>query len=37
VLRQSLATNPRHPPGWRQINLFRRACLKVLNWVELRP
>jgi RNA polymerase sigma factor (sigma-70 family) len=35
VLRRSLATNPRQPPGWRQINLFRQACLKILTWVEL--
>jgi RNA polymerase sigma-70 factor (ECF subfamily) len=35
VLRQSMQTQPRQPPGWRQINLFRQACLKVLSWVEL--
>jgi RNA polymerase sigma factor (sigma-70 family) len=35
VLRQSLATHSRQPPGWRQINLFRQACLKVLSWVEI--
>lgn len=33
VLRQSLRTNPRQPPGWRSINLFRQACLKVLPYV----
>jgi RNA polymerase sigma-70 factor (ECF subfamily) len=35
VLRQSMQTQPRQPPGWRQINLFRQACLKVLGWVEV--
>jgi len=34
VLRRSLATNPRQPPGWRQINLFRQACLKVLSFIN---
>jgi len=34
VLRRSLATNPRQPPGWRQINLFRQACLKVLSFID---
>jgi RNA polymerase sigma factor (sigma-70 family) len=35
VLRRSLATNPRQPPGRGQVDLFRRACLKVLSWVEI--
>jgi RNA polymerase sigma factor (sigma-70 family) len=30
TLMQSIATSPRQSPGWRQLNLFRQACLKVL-------
>lgn len=33
ALRHSLQTNPRHPPGWRKIALFRQACLKILPYV----
>jgi RNA polymerase sigma factor (sigma-70 family) len=35
VLRQSMQTQPRQPPGRGQVDLFRRACLKVLSWVEI--
>jgi len=35
LLSQLLLTQPRQSPGWRQINLFRQACLKILTWVEL--
>jgi RNA polymerase sigma factor (sigma-70 family) len=35
LLNRLLETHPRQSPGWRQINLFRQACLKILTWVEL--
>jgi RNA polymerase sigma-70 factor (ECF subfamily) len=35
LLNQLLVTHLRQPPGWRHLNRFRQACLKVLKWIEI--
>ena len=34
VLQESVQPHPRKPPGWRQVNIFREACLKVRKHIQ---